>query len=305
MTGGTGRGGTLLRLRAADWFGLKRLAAVLLSTCVPVGILRSLPPSVRQRLPVPADLTEYVMYSGERVLLVAPGRDQVAKSIFWGGGRPLSPNDRQVLFTFERLVSDVDVFVDCGAYSGLFALVAAKANPQVRALAFELLPENARLASSNVGANGLCARVEVFQMALSDSSGDILVPTDCGTVSHPSGLSLDSRFTTGRRVPIATIDSLGLGGKLMIKLDVEGFELNVMRGGIETIEALRPDMICEFLEGTGTDGPATALLKELGYMFYEITGRGLVEREEIVADPNSRDWLLTARARPDIEAHLA
>lgn len=49
----------------------------------------------------------------------------------------------------------------------------------------------------------------------------------------------------GGDIPVITIDSLGLNGCDFIKIDVEGDELEVLRGAISTIRKYKPTMIIE------------------------------------------------------------
>ena len=54
-----------------------------------------------------------------------------------------------------------------------------------------------------------------------------------------------------------------------VKIDVEGFEINVLKGAIETITAHQPLIVLEQHEGEFVDGttPSIAFLRDLGYRF--------------------------------------
>lgn len=49
-------------------------------------------------------------------------------------------------------------------------------------------------------------------------------------------------------VPIETIDSLGLERLDLIKIDAQGFEAKVLKGGIKTIQKHLPDIYMEYGE---------------------------------------------------------
>lgn len=64
-----------------------------------------------------------------------------------------------------------------------------------------------------------------------------------------------------RYVPQFTIDQLQLPACSFIQLDVEGYEINVLQGAIETIKKYKPGIACE----NGTREGIPELLAPLGY----------------------------------------
>jgi hypothetical protein len=70
----------------------------------------------------------------------------------------------------------------------------------------------------------------------------------------------------GAAVPMVSLDSLKLERLDLVKLDVEGMELDVLRGARATMEKHRPVMCIEVLKSD----PAAieAFLKELGYRVF-------------------------------------
>ena len=81
---------------------------------------------------------------------------------------------------------------------------------------------------------------------------------------------------------ISTLDAEGLAPSF-IKLDVQGWESNVIQGGIETLRKYRPVLL---VESFGSD-PRTARLTEcLGYEEYHFD-RGRLQRGSPARSPNS------------------
>lgn len=281
-----------------NWFGAKPIAGRLLTNPAAHWIARAaLPPHVRHRLPVRTASVAYV--SGPlRVTLLDPYRDQVAKDLYWGGGRPTSRADANVLRYIEAQAQQADIFLDIGCYSGLFAILAAKANPQLRSVAYEILPENHQAIVRNVAANG--AQVEVKLLGLSDTQGSITMPTHYGSLSHPSSMSLSESFSDGVQVPYVPLDDEGHDGRILMKIDVEGWEWQVLAGARRTIAACRPSMICEILRNAPNVAEINGLLEPLGYRFFLSRDDGLVERERIEPDETFRDWLLSPTAPPPL-----
>ena len=255
-----------------------------------------LPDNKLHRLPVADREARYRLQSGEDVILLDPFRDQIAKDIVWGHGKPTSSADARVLRLVERWAHSATTFLDIGAYSGLFAMITAKTNPQIRSVAFDLLPENYMMINSNIIRNDLVERVDVRLCGLADKTDTAIMPADCRTTSHPSSVNLGLTFTEGVSVPVRTLDSFGFDGRLAMKLDVEGFEWKVIKGARETIAKHKPRMICEILRHFKHGEELQASLE--GYRFFISLADGFEERREIRPDARGRDWVFTASELP-------
>jgi len=292
-------------MRRANWGGLKPALFRILSVR-PVRTLAYalgrwvLPKPLLHRLPVFEDKVDFRLRSGAVVHLLDPKVDYVAKDVFWGKGRLVAPSENRILDVVERLAQDADIFLDIGSYSGMFALVAARANPRLRAVTYEIVPENFELIRKNVAANALEKRVEARLVGLAASPGNLTMPLVTGSLSHPASLSLGSHFDGGVPVPLTTLDSEAYDGRLLMKVDVEGFEWQVFRGGAGTVAKLRPDMICEFLPGAPDCDKVQDFLRPLGYRFFLALGDGFEQRDEIDPHPTARDWLLTVRTDEEL-----
>ena len=77
-------------------------------------------------------------------------------------------------------------------------------------------------------------------------------------------------------VDVVTIDSLNLSGLDFMKIDVEGFEINVINGGLKTIEKFRPIITLECWSnhngGTSIDYTRDTfkVLMDMGYSLEQI-----------------------------------
>lgn len=129
-----------------------------------------------------------------------------------------------------RILSAVqpgDVFLDVGAYVGLYAIAAAKRIGRTgHVYAFEPDPENFNMLCRQISLNGLHGLVEARQAAVGD---------DDGTVSFASGRSVESHIVSkgedGVPVQACRLDSVCPDFKVnIIKIDVEGFEEKVLQG---------------------------------------------------------------------------
>lgn len=135
--------------------------------------------------------------------------------------------------------------VDIGANLGLTAtLLAPRAS---RLLAVEPNPATADHLAFNLRLNG-AAGVALARTALGESEGEIAFQAD--TFSAGSHIASDSFNKPRITVPLTTLDRLaathGFDDIGFIKLDVEGYERQVLKGAATTIARCRPVIFTEF-----------------------------------------------------------
>lgn len=262
-----------------------------------VGLLRFATGAAwRSRLPVVRGVGRITLPCGASIDMLNPARCNVAREIFWHEGQLPNAADRSALELAIALSKDATDFLDIGSYTGLFALAVARCNSEVRCHAFEIVPDNFLLLWQNIIHNDLVTRINVRLEGAGETAGVIRLPVSLEAGVLPSSVALDSDSPEGIEVPVNSVDRMidTRTGRVVIKIDVEGFEWNVLSGARDLIEATRPDMICEFLT-RAPDIPALVdYLVPLGYGFYRITGAGLVRSDMIIPVKTERDWLLTA-----------
>ena len=106
-----------------------------------------------------------------------------------------------------------------------------------RVTAFEPMPSHAECFRKNLAH---AAHVTLHETALGSEAGTLsfhLSPDHTGN-TH---VALDGEVTVGAR----TIDSFGLTDIDFLKIDVEGFETHIVRGGETTIRREKPVIIIE------------------------------------------------------------
>ena len=183
----------------------------------------------------------------------------------------------QVSETIVKVVQPRWVCVDVGAHIGYYTLLLAKlVGENGRVIAFEAHAENAEQVSSNVRMNGYGAWVRVENMAVSDGAHKSvrLFPGSEGSSfewsivarhaeAHPTqpGLeapatSLDDYFPPGSRVDF-------------IKMDIEGAEIQALRGMRRVLHEYKPLVLLELHGGAGR--AATQELQAAKYELYDIT----------------------------------
>ena len=170
------------------------------------------------------------------------------------------------------------VFLDVGAHFGLWSVYAAAIVGRTgKVLAFEPSPAFAVL-RENAALN---STVQAFQYGLGAQDGEATF-FDQGTASSGSFVNdvtkMNERYQPtvpigGNTVEIRALDTLtaefGVRPDL-IKVDVEGFEYEVMRGAENVLQKVRPIMLIEIhpwqlkLSGS-SDKALVALLESKGY----------------------------------------
>jgi len=231
---------------------------------------------------------------------------QVQGGILAGTWLHLSPSrmGQMLRGTYEQaLVSAVVPLIrpgwicfDVGAHFGYYALLlAALVGERGAVHAFEPVPYNVRLLELHVAKNQKGSVIRIYPLALSDTNGTaVLRASNAGHSSGQAYLSgvrvveipVMRRFRT-LRVEQRRLDDLVATGVVprphFIKIDVEGAEAAVLRGGLETLRTVRPVVAAE-LHTAANAAEAAGLLSAAGYQVRVVEDREAT-RCLIVATP--------------------
>ncbi len=171
---------------------------------------------------------------------------------------------------FRQLLKPGDIVVEAGANIGAHTLGLARiVGPAGQVHAFEPQRRIFQILCANLALNNI-ANVHIRQQGLGDSANTMWVsPPDFAAEANFGGVSLG---LSGRDpVEIVTLDSLGLQRLDLVKIDVEGMEEKVIRGGIDTIQRLRPKLYIENDKGGEEIERSASLIRamrELGYRLW-------------------------------------
>lgn len=190
------------------------------------------------------------------------------------------PEQKEEFQNFLSHCREGMAFFDIGAHFGLFTLAAAHFG--ARSVAVDPSPLATKIAISQLKLNGVTDRVKVIQAAVSDNAGSLLMLS--------SGVFSDGyfRLVKGRsareltQTQATTIDRLAqqFGPPTHIKIDVEGHEAAVLRGGRATLKSAAPTLFLELhneliaLEG-GDPNDALLELEQAGYAVLSLHGEPL------------------------------
>jgi FkbM family methyltransferase len=134
--------------------------------------------------------------------------------------------------------------VDIGASKGLYSFRAAPWSKSVLAFdpRFKKNHEFRRISHS------IFDNIEIYDCGISDESGTVGFTEELGDLgrSHLSSLGINkSDFSRNMIIEVHTLDSFNLKKISMIKIDVEGAELKVLDGAIQTLARERPVVLVE------------------------------------------------------------
>lgn len=151
-------------------------------------------------------------------------------------------------FTRLAKVKHVRNCLDIGANIGLSSLLMTEIVPTAKIFSFEPSPPTYEHLVANINRNMGQAQISPQPMAVGDRSGTIRFAAN-NVQSHANHISLDGQ---GIEVEMQSVDefvsSAGLDGVDFIKADVEGFELPVFQGAVNTLLRFRPAVLFEFNE---------------------------------------------------------
>jgi FkbM family methyltransferase len=215
-------------------------------------------------------------------------RDELAATIFYRGWV-----DRELETWLRRWLRPGDTYVDVGAHIGFYvSLALAAIGPSGRVIAFEPLAESfEKLSASALEVKDRYPNVDIRRAAVDAVSGEATLFRPDAEWEHQTyraSLVAAASRTPAGAVPVVTLDdALGTTSCRLLKIDVEGNEANVLRGGRSFLSRQQADAILielnpDALRAAGTTtGEVVALLGRHGYRPRWVEGARLVRRDEI------------------------
>ncbi|MFO1190231.1 MAG: FkbM family methyltransferase [Alphaproteobacteria bacterium] len=150
-------------------------------------------------------------------------------------------------FTLHMLRSD-DLFVDVGANVGTYCVIASGAC-QARSLAIEPNPASLAALERNIALNGLETRVRIAPMAAGAKAGRVAITTSLDSLNH---VAEAGETAPTLDVPVDRLDHLvGDDVPILMKIDVEGFESEVLAGAERLLGDQRLEALIIELNGSG------------------------------------------------------
>lgn len=160
------------------------------------------------------------------------------------------------------------VFYDLGANIGLFTLIAARIVAETgKVFSFEPDPENAARLRRNVAHNQF-QNVTVVEAGVWSSSGNFnFVQNGASSPDHGCGTFVPKdNQNQGASIPCVSLDDFCRTAPPpdAIKCDVEGAEIEALRGAANILQSRHPWIVCE-MHSPANDQAAREFLAALGY----------------------------------------
>ncbi len=157
-------------------------------------------------------------------------KDSQIATAFYYYGYP----DYEEMNFIKSNINENDLLVDIGANEGGWTILAASIKAKV--IAVEPIPETVKLLLENIKLNNrLESRIKILELGLSYRSGFLNFTTNMGT-----GNGVTIKFDTHEnviKVPVSTLDEIMVDqSPKFIKIDVEGHELQVIKGASSTLK---------------------------------------------------------------------
>ena len=187
---------------------------------------------------------------------------------------------------FTKYLATDDTILDVGASFGWYTTLFAKHASGGKTIAYEPTPDTFDILEENIVLNKMNESVVCKRLAVGEKEGTIsFVRTDNSGLGHV----VDENDPNSISVPVITVDSDAsefIGKTALLKVHVEGFELNVLKGSTELL-ATAPHPVVQVkltddrLERYGVSRhDIFDFLKAAGYDLYQLTSGGGAERSD-------------------------
>lgn len=176
-----------------------------------------------------------------------------SKLFVWNGLTGATGNIYCGLHEFEDMafllhfLRQSDLFVDIGANIGSYTMLAS-AEIGAETIAIEPVPETFKNLTRNISLNNISARVRALNIGLGSSKGTLKFSKSFDTGNHVVA-DESADFVS---VDVDSLDSV-LAGKCpaLLKIDVEGFETEVLKGAGQVLQCKDLKAIIIELNGAG------------------------------------------------------
>lgn len=151
-----------------------------------------------------------------------------------------------------ELVRNHTTIIDVGVNIGETLLNFAQLNNAGACVGFEPVPELFEMARKNISLNGF-QNIVLNNLALSDCNGELYFNRPNANNSGGIFLSSANQVESAGVVRAVSLDDYLAERRIndisLIKIDVEGFEMNVLRGAMLTLQRYRPTLFVEINDG--------------------------------------------------------
>lgn len=172
--------------------------------------------------------------------------------------------ERKMLERVRRWLPERPVVVDVGGFVGNHAIYFARVCEAREVVTFEPQPRMANVLEYNAALNGVDQIVRLLRVALGERVGRASVLGRLVGSAATTAFCYDDQGS----VPVETIDGFEFQWMDLLKVDVEGMELSVLRGASSALSRLAPLVWVEAASGRSYHDVEN-YLNEQGYKLLE------------------------------------
>jgi len=169
-----------------------------------------------------------------------------------------------------HLLREEDFFADIGANIGSYSILASKCS-KANSIAFEPVPATFERLKSNIKVNNLEDNVQIMNIGIGSKSDSLFFTQDKDSTNH---VVVNDNTSNAVKVDVKRLDSVLDNCPTLMKIDVEGFESEVLNGASAILEDDKLKAIIIELNGSGQkfgfdDGDIIRKLRDLGFQSYD------------------------------------
>jgi len=191
-------------------------------------------------------------------------------------------------------------FLDIGALHGVFSLAFALTHPDGKCLAIDASPLAFSKLLYNIHKNKSVS-IDTIECAVSDNEGQLSMHFE-----WEHAISAGTVASTSVSVPMMTGDMICNETKFspdLVKIDVEGHEVHVLRGLLTTLKTHKPKIFLEIHPGRIREERMSLsnirdMLEPVGYSVRRVDGRN-IEWHEVEAFTNDTRIVLSVQPIPE------
>jgi len=186
----------------------------------------------------------YIKKLPDEVLVSLEPEDHIQRQLFWYGYY-----EKSVGSTIISLLTPTSTLIDIGANIGYFSLLAAKISPTVKVIAFEPVSYLFNALTKNIELNNF-KNIQAVNAAIGDENGSN--PIYLSSIENRGMSSFQKPENYSGQIEMVNIFTLdnwiadnSINRVDLIKIDVEGYELSVLKGMAKTIITFKPNILLE------------------------------------------------------------